>query len=107
MSRLFFADAHRGDGKRFFVRADEKLTAFMELERAIRARPSCAKELAQPDSSVSGDVLHRNNWTLYQALLLEAKLFASTPPEFQCSPSFFRNFGPEFPKKNDERKIST
>jgi len=30
---LFTADAHRGDGKRFIVRADEKLTAFLELER--------------------------------------------------------------------------
>jgi hypothetical protein len=30
--------AHRGDGKRFIVRADEKLTAFIELESAIRAR---------------------------------------------------------------------
>ncbi len=30
------ADAHRGDGKRFIVHADEKLTAFMELESAIR-----------------------------------------------------------------------
>ena len=29
------ADAHRGDGKRFVVRADEKLTAFVELELAI------------------------------------------------------------------------
>jgi len=29
------ADAHRGDGKRFVVRADEKLTAFLELEEAI------------------------------------------------------------------------
>jgi hypothetical protein len=29
-------DAHRGDGKRFIVRADEKLTAFLELEAAIR-----------------------------------------------------------------------
>jgi len=28
-------DAHRGDGKRFVVRADEKLTAFVELQRAI------------------------------------------------------------------------
>ena len=27
--------AHRDDGKRFVVRADEKLTAFMELEAAI------------------------------------------------------------------------
>ena len=28
-------DAHRGDGQRFVVRADEKLTAFVELESAI------------------------------------------------------------------------
>jgi len=27
---------HRGDGKRFVVRADEKLTAFAELESAVR-----------------------------------------------------------------------
>jgi len=27
----FPADSHRGDGKRFMVRADEKLTAFLEL----------------------------------------------------------------------------
>jgi hypothetical protein len=27
--------AQRGDGKRFIVRADEKLTAFMELQAAI------------------------------------------------------------------------
>jgi len=27
-----------GDGKRFVVRADEKLTAFLELERAICLR---------------------------------------------------------------------
>jgi hypothetical protein len=30
------ADAHRGDGKRFVVRADKKLTAFRELESAAR-----------------------------------------------------------------------
>jgi len=34
--------AHRDDGKRFVVRADEKLTAFMELESAVRA----SRELA-------------------------------------------------------------
>ena len=28
-------EAHRGDEKRFVVRADEKLTAFVELQRAI------------------------------------------------------------------------
>ncbi len=35
---IFVVDAHRGDGKRFVVRADEKLTAFLELERAICLR---------------------------------------------------------------------
>ena len=29
------ADAHRDNGKRFVVRADQKLTAFLELERAV------------------------------------------------------------------------
>jgi hypothetical protein len=33
---IWIADAHRDDGKRFIVRADEKLTAFIELESAIR-----------------------------------------------------------------------
>jgi precorrin-6B methylase 1 len=36
---IFVADAHRDDGKRFVVRVDEKLTAFMELESAIRGLP--------------------------------------------------------------------
>ena len=39
---IWIADAHRGDGKRFVVRADEKLTAFLELESAIRAAGDCA-----------------------------------------------------------------
>jgi hypothetical protein len=33
---IWIVDAHRGDGKRFVVRADEKLTAFLELQRATR-----------------------------------------------------------------------
>jgi hypothetical protein len=33
---IWLGDAHRGDGKRFVVRADEKLTAFVELELATR-----------------------------------------------------------------------
>jgi hypothetical protein len=37
---IWIADAHRGDGKRSVVRADEKLTAFMELEATIRAARS-------------------------------------------------------------------
>ena len=32
---LWHADARRGDGKRFVVRAEEKLTAFVELEATI------------------------------------------------------------------------
>jgi len=32
---IWIADAHRGDGKHFVVRADEILTAFLEAERAI------------------------------------------------------------------------
>jgi hypothetical protein len=34
---IWIADAYRGDRKRFVVRADEKLTAFVELELVIRA----------------------------------------------------------------------
>jgi hypothetical protein len=36
--KIWIADAHRGDGQRLIVRADEKLTAFVELELAIRYR---------------------------------------------------------------------
>ena len=32
---IWIADAHRDDGRRFVVRADEKLTTFLELERGI------------------------------------------------------------------------
>jgi len=32
----WIVDGHRDDGKRFVVRADEKLTAFVESEAAIR-----------------------------------------------------------------------
>jgi hypothetical protein len=34
--------ARRGDGKRFVARADEKLTAFIEFELAIRASSELA-----------------------------------------------------------------
>jgi hypothetical protein len=33
--KIWIVDAHRGDGKRFIVHADEKLTAFVELQRAV------------------------------------------------------------------------
>jgi len=37
---IWITDAHCGDGKRFIVRADKKLTAFIEFGvRCIRIRP--------------------------------------------------------------------
>jgi hypothetical protein len=42
---IWIADAHRGDGKRFVVRSDEKLTAFGDSER--RPRPyGCGREVS-------------------------------------------------------------
>ena len=41
---IWIADAHRDDGKRFIVRAEEKLTAFTELESAIRGVSSCNQD---------------------------------------------------------------
>jgi hypothetical protein len=32
---IWIADAHHDDGKRFVVRAEEKLNAFLELEAAV------------------------------------------------------------------------
>jgi hypothetical protein len=32
---IWIVDAHRDDGRRFIVRAEEILTAFIELQRAI------------------------------------------------------------------------
>jgi hypothetical protein len=32
---IWIVDAHRGDGQRFVVHADEKLSAFIELERQV------------------------------------------------------------------------
>jgi hypothetical protein len=37
---IWIADAHGDAEKRFVVRADEKLTAFVELESALRAAAS-------------------------------------------------------------------
>jgi hypothetical protein len=46
---IFVADTHRGDGQRFIVRADEKLTAFLELS-CLRA---VSRDMSQPQT-VSG-----------------------------------------------------
>jgi len=41
---LFVVDAHRDDGTRFIVHSDEKLTAFLELERVVRAATESPKD---------------------------------------------------------------
>jgi hypothetical protein len=33
---IFIANAHKDDGKRYVVQADENLTAFLELERTVK-----------------------------------------------------------------------
>jgi len=38
---IWIADAHRSDGKRYVVHADEKLTAFVELESARAYNETC------------------------------------------------------------------
>jgi hypothetical protein len=44
---IWIADAHRDAGNRIVVRSDEKLTAFLELERATR------KIIALPQSGLT------------------------------------------------------
>jgi hypothetical protein len=46
---IWIVDAHRDDGKRFVVHADEKLTAFLELESTIRAAISNSIALSESD----------------------------------------------------------
>jgi hypothetical protein len=51
---IWIVDAHRGDGKRFVACAQEKLTAFLELESAIR--------VGGEHFSLRGPVLFRQFW---------------------------------------------
>ena len=45
---IWIADAHRGDGKRIVLRADEKLTAFLELEAVLRVVQSSTHSCIRP-----------------------------------------------------------
>ena len=47
---IWIADAHRDNGKRLVVHADEKLTVFAELESAVRA---CAERITSDEKEVS------------------------------------------------------
>jgi hypothetical protein len=81
---IWIADAHRGAGKRYVVRADEKLTAFVELESeisratikhfaraALGRNPSepCEKFRVRPNFEV---FCNRGLLTLFQTMCLAA-----------------------------------
>jgi hypothetical protein len=54
---IWIADAHHDDGRRFVVRADEKLTAFVELEAATPTYGELALQAGQIFSKL--DVVER------------------------------------------------
>jgi hypothetical protein len=57
---IFAIDAQR-DGKRFIVRTDETLAAFVELEPAIPGQPASSQNAdaaALPDAQLSAPALH-------------------------------------------------
>ena len=53
--QVFVADAHRNESQRFIVRADEKLTAFVEFESAILRFTSrrAAEQVISHENSVN------------------------------------------------------
>jgi hypothetical protein len=51
---IFVADAHRDDGKRFVVHADEKLDAFVELELVIRACGELPRQAGETFPKLTG-----------------------------------------------------
>jgi hypothetical protein len=68
--RSGIVDAHRGDGKRFVVHSDEKLTAFAEPETAIRptsaelhflTKPALATQFAPQGSQADESATEQRN----------------------------------------------
>jgi hypothetical protein len=51
---IWIADAHRHDGKRYVVRADEKLTVFLELESEGERGAAVASSLQQLAADFAG-----------------------------------------------------
>jgi hypothetical protein len=51
---IWIADTHRGDRKRFVVHADEKLTAFLELESEGERGAAVASSLQQLAADFAG-----------------------------------------------------
>ena len=55
---IFVADAHRGDGNRFVVHADEMLGAFLELERVTRESLRSSNDSTHLDITCSSVAFH-------------------------------------------------
>src|SRR5256885_10017632 len=62
---IFVADAHRCDGQRLIVRAEEKLTAFVELEKVTRIslRNPSERRISSTDKSRSLFALDHSSHT--------------------------------------------
>ena len=50
---IWIVDAHRDDGNRFIVRADELLTAFVELERQVLTVTFYLESIMSPNPTKS------------------------------------------------------
>jgi hypothetical protein len=57
---IWIVDAHRDNGKRFVVHSEEKLTAFLELERVTR------ESLCFPNAEI---IRHNSRHAVFCALL--------------------------------------
>src|SRR4029434_8272200 len=81
---IWIVDAHRDDGKGFVARAEEKLTAFVELESAIQATISC-----KFPTSIHGSRLWLGNVSFFLGFV---STFFSAPSSgsrcFRTSPTF-------------------
>jgi hypothetical protein len=89
---IWIVDAHRDDGKRFVVRADEKLSAFVELGSAIR---------------VSDEALHKNRLTNLRGFLKTLAGKRSESGVGKSRPSlgaFFPSFRPPVAGSTTERR---
>ena len=64
---IWIADAHRDDGKRYVVRAEEKLTAFLEAESAIRG---CRIGLTSRRDFFKTDLLPKKHYGYHQVCKL-------------------------------------
>jgi hypothetical protein len=67
---VFVADAHRDDGRRFIVNADEKLSAFLELERQVTVTfylESVNGDSCQWPMTVIEIRPHRWSWNAFEA----------------------------------------